>query len=212
VGNPHYSLSAILGTDLALKCLIFQPDGEISGRTCVLPCPQVATKTQITAEQYLRMTFEHDAEFVHGEIVERSMPDWVHSTIQYLILLRFAALTSKQLFPRPELRLKLTPEVYRIPDISVHTHTPEGRVPDQPPLVTIEILSKDDRHSNLMQKLEEYRAWGVPNIWLIDPATQRFSIYTELGLQNLSSYALAGYAFQLTPADLFSQLGVHRLQ
>jgi Uma2 family endonuclease len=57
-----------------------------------------------------------------------------------------------------------------------------------------------------MQKLEEYLAWGVPNIWVIDPATQRFSIYTELGLQYVSSFSLAGYPFQLAPADLFSQL------
>jgi Uma2 family endonuclease len=57
-----------------------------------------------------------------------------------------------------------------------------------------------------MQKLEEYRAWGVPNIWVIDPQTQRFSIYTEIGLQNVSSFSLASYSFQLTPSDLFSQL------
>jgi len=172
----------------------------------MLPLAQVATKTQITAEQYLRMTFEHDAEFVQGEIVERSMPDWIHSTIQYLILLRFAASTGNQLFPRPELRLKLASEMYRIPDISVVAHAPEAGVPDQPPLVVIEILSKDDRHSDLMQKLEEYRVWGVPNIWVIDPATQRFSVYTELGLQNVSSFTLANYPFELAPADLFSQL------
>lgn len=168
--------------------------------------PQVATNTQITAEQYLRMTFEHDAEFVHGEIVERSMPDWIHSTIQYLILLRFGASVGDRLFPRPELRLRLACDVYRIPDISVYAHASDQRVPDQPPLVTIEILSKDDRHTDLMQKLEEYRVWGVPNIWVIDPETQRFSVYTELGLQNVSSFALPGYPFQLAPADLFSQL------
>jgi Uma2 family endonuclease len=195
-----------LGPELGLKGPIWRPDGEFRGRTCVLFLRQVATKTQITAEQYLRMTFEHDAEFVHGEIMERSMPDWIHSTLQYLILLRFAASTGDQLFPRPELRLKLAPDVFRIPDISVVTQPPDGIVPDRPPLVTIEILSKDDRHSNLMQKLEEYIAWGVPNIWVIDPATQRFSIYTELGLQNVSSFSLAGYPFQLAPADLFSQL------
>jgi Uma2 family endonuclease len=167
----------------------------------------VATKTQITVDDYLRMTFEHDAEFVHGEIVERSMPDYLHSTIQFLMLLRLAVLAGdSRLYPRPELRLKLAPQVFRIPDISVLTVPPEGRVPDQPPLVTIEILSKDDRHSDLMQKLEEYRVWGVPNIWVIDPITKRFSIYTELGLQNVSTFALAGYPFQLAAADLFSQL------
>ena len=168
---------------------------------------QVATKTQITAEQYLRMTFEHDAEFVHGEIVERSMPDYIHARIQVLLAYLFETLRQTHaLFACAELRLRLAPDVYRIPDVSVLTHPPEGRIPDQPPLVVIEILSKDDRHSDLMQKLEEYRAWGVPNIWVIDPVTKRFSMYTELGLQNVSSFALAGYPFQLAPADLFSRL------
>ncbi len=50
---------------------------------------QMATKTQIRAEDYLRMTFEHDAEFVHGEIVERSMPDLTHGRIQGLIVVEF---------------------------------------------------------------------------------------------------------------------------
>ena len=174
---------------------------------CMLSFAQVATKTQITAEQYLRMTFEHDAEFVHGEIVERSMPDYIHARIQILLGYLFETLRrSHALFACAELRLKLSSDVYRIPDISVLTHRPEGRVPDQPPLVVIEILSKDDRHSDLMQKLEEYRVWGIPNIWVIDPASKRFSMYTELGLQNVSSFALSGYPFQLAPADLFSQL------
>ncbi len=174
----------------------------------MLPWPQVATKTQITAEQYLRMTFEHDAEFVHGEIVERSMPDYVHATIEALLAFMFGRLRqSHALLVCCELRLKLAPEVYRIPDVTVIAgKRPQSNVPDQPPLVTIEILSKDDRHSDLMQKLEEYRVWGVPNIWVIDPSTQRFSIYTELGLQNVSSLTLANYPFQLAPADLFSQL------
>src|SRR4029077_10992613 len=94
--------------------------GEIRGWRAVLCFPQVATKTQITAEQYLHMTFEHDAEFVHGEIVERSMPDYIHATIQFLILRRFGSLIQKYpLSPRPELRLRLAPDVYRISDISV---------------------------------------------------------------------------------------------
>ena len=173
----------------------------------MLSFERVATKTQITAEQYLRMTFEHDAEFVHGEIVERSMPDYIHSTIQALLAFLFGALRqSHGLLTCCELRLKLAPDVYRIPDVCLLIHPPEGRIPEEPPLVVIEILSKDDRHSDLMQKLEDYQSFGVPNIWVIDPMTKRFSIYTELGLQHVSSFALSGYPFQLAPADLFSQL------
>jgi Uma2 family endonuclease len=180
---------------------------EIRGCTACYSWGQVATKTQITAEQYLRTTFEHDAEFVHGEIVERSMPDYIHSTIQFLVLLRFGALLgAHRLYPRPELRLRVAPDAYRIPDVSVLTQPPQQRVPDVPPLVVVEILSQDDRHSDLMQKLEEYRQWGVPNIWVVDPSTKRLSIYSKLGLQNVSALSLPDYSFELTPADLFSEL------
>jgi len=168
---------------------------------------QVATKTQIRAEDYLRMTFEHDAEFVHGEIVERSMPDWTHGRIQFLLGLEFGKATLSQLlFPCVEVRMNLAQGVYRIPDFAVFDSRPDHQVPDKPPLIVVEILSKDDRHSDLMQKLEEYRVWGVRHIWVIDPFTQRFSTYTERGLQNASSLGLSVYPFELTPSELFANL------
>ena len=179
---------------------------EIRGWRGVLCFPQVATKTQITAEQYLRMTFEPDAEFVHGEIVERAMPDYIHGRLEYLISLAFGRLIqSSRLYPCLEVRMKLAADVYRIPDVAVFTESQQP-VPDTPPLIAIEILSKDDRHSDLMQKLEEYLAWGIANIWVVDPITKRFSAYTHLGLQNVSSFSLSNYSFQLTPSDLFSDL------
>ncbi len=135
------------------------------------------------------------------------MPTYTHSMIQGLILLSFGGLfKAHRLFPLPELRVKIARDVYRIPDVSVYSSKPQQEVPDHPPLVVIEILSKDDRHSDLMEKLEEYRLFGVPNIWVIDPVMKKFSIYSELGLQNASSLGLAEYSFELTPADLFSEL------
>jgi Uma2 family endonuclease len=37
-------------------------------------------------------------------------------------------------------------------------------VPDTPPLIVVEILSPDDRLTEVREKLEEYRAWGVPHV------------------------------------------------
>src|ERR1700721_1284512 len=178
---------------------------EIRGRRGMLCFPQMATKAQITAEQYLHMTFEHDAEYVRGEIVERAMPDNVHSLIQFLILMEIGRLIQTHpLFPRPELRLWLEPRVFRIPDISVFGgQPPHENVPSIPPLLVIEILSKDDRHHDLMEKLEEYRVWGVPNIWVVDPLSKRLALYTASALQYVSSLALADYPFELTPSTLF---------
>jgi|SRR5580700_9556173 Uma2 family endonuclease len=168
---------------------------------------QVATKTQIRSEDYLRMTFEHDAEFVHGEIVERGMPDEIHSAIQFLILLKFGSLVqSYPLYPRPEIRMRVGRDRYRVADIAIFAGSHPQPVPETPPLEVVEILSKDDRHSDVIQKLEEYREWGVAHIWVIDPSTKRFWLYNELGLQNASSLALSEYPFQLTPAELFADL------
>ncbi len=169
--------------------------------------PQVATKAHISPEQYLHMTFEHDAEFVHGEIVERGMPDRIHSTIQFRILMAIGRLIqSYPLFPYPELRLRLEPVVFRIPDVSVFAgEAPRESVPSTPPLLVIEILSKDDRPSALMEKLEEYRAWGVQNIWVVDPIEKRFAMYSERRLQYVPSLALADYPLELTPSALFSE-------
>ena len=181
---------------------------EIRGRRAMLCFEQMATKAEITAEQYLHMTFEHDAEYVRGEIVERSMPDNVDSLIQFLILMEIGRLIrTHPLFPRPELILRLEPRVFRIPDISVFDgQPPQEDVPSTPPLIAIEILSKDERHPNLMQKLEEYRVFGVPNIWVVDPRNKRLAFYNEAGLQYVSSLALPDYPLELTPGVLFSDL------
>jgi Uma2 family endonuclease len=168
----------------------------------------MATEAQITAEQYLHMTFEHDAEFVRGEIVERGMPDLIHGRIQFLIAQAIAPVTrSHPLYPCFEVRKRVAPDIYRLPDVAVFAgELPREMVPYAPPFLVIEILSQDDRHHNLMEKLEEYRVWGVPNIWVVDPLAKRLALYTASGIQYYSSLALADYPFELTPSVLFSDL------
>jgi Uma2 family endonuclease len=153
------------------------------------------------------MTFEDGADYVRGEIVQRSMPDYIHGRIQALLAAWFDAVRSpNRLYPCSEVRVKLGDDLYRIPEVMVFAKPPENAVPEKPPLVAIEIMSKDDRHSDLMEKLEECRVFGVPHIWVVDPILRRLSRYTEGGLQNASSLALPGYPLELTPAALFSDL------
>ena len=85
-----------------------------------------------------------------------------------------------------ELRLQLEPDIFRIPDVCVFTEKPGKLVPDTPPLIAIEIVSKDDRHTELLEKLEEYRRFGIANIWLVDPWLRRLSIWDEAGLRSVS--------------------------
>jgi Uma2 family endonuclease len=191
-----------------LKGPISQLDGGNSGLFRMLCFRQVATKTQVRAEDYLRMTFEHDAEFVHGDIVERKMPDYIHGRIEYLLSFEFGRVAQvHSLYPCIEVRMKVAPDTYRIPDFAVFAGSSPGqRVPETPPLVVVEIVSQDDRHVDLMQKLEEYHAWGVPNVWVIDPQTRRFSVYAELGLHNVPSFSLSQYSLQLAATELFQNI------
>jgi Uma2 family endonuclease len=99
---------------------------EIRGRPAMLCFVQMATKAEITAEQYLHMTFEYDAEYVHGEIVERSLPTYLHGRIVAWLSSRFEIIRSPyRLFPSNGVRLRLAPDVYRIPDISVFVSPPK---------------------------------------------------------------------------------------
>ena len=59
---------------------------------------------------------------------------------------------------------------------------PAEEVFTAPPFLAIEILSPDDRHADLMEKIEDYRSFGIPWIWVIDPESGRGEIYTSQGM------------------------------
>jgi Uma2 family endonuclease len=52
----------------------------------------------------------------------------------------------------------------------------------QAPLICIEILSKDDTFKSVTERLDDYLAMGVPNIWVIEPHTKRGYIYNSNGI------------------------------
>jgi Uma2 family endonuclease len=167
----------------------------------------MATEAEITVEQYLDMTFEYDAEFVDGEIVARSWPDVHHSRAQAAVAIGFGEIDKRfGLLPCIGVRMNLRDGLYRVADVAVFSERPAEPFPEQPPLVVVEILSPDDRHHDLMEKLEEYRVWGIANIWVVDPLAKRLAVYTAAGLQYCSTLNLPEYPFELTPSALFNDL------
>jgi len=165
----------------------------------------MGAKSAISAEQYLRTSFpDLDKEYRDGEIVERSLPDLLHSFTQGLLVAFFVALRKRlPVFVYPELRLRVRSGLYLIPDVSVfHPSKPQMSVPDAPPLVAMEILSTDDRLTKVREKLEEYRTWGVPHVWLVDPYTKR--MYTcDAGLNKVPTLRIPELGIEITPADIF---------
>ena len=158
----------------------------------------------ITVEEYLHTSFpDLDREYRDGELIERIFPDYLHGKVQALLVAFFAALRKTlPVFACVETRMKIRPGLYLIPDVAVFYRIEPGLIPEQPPLIAIEVLSIDDRLSKVRSKLEEYKIWGVPHVWLVDPHSRR--LYTcETGLVETTSLNVPEIGVQLTAADIF---------
>ena len=164
----------------------------------------MGTKAAFPVADYLRTSFPGlDKEYWEGELVERSLPDWLHGRTQLLIGAFFLALgKTLSLWPSVETRMRLRDGVYLIPDVAVFQGAKPELIPDTPPLIAIEVLSPDDKLAKVREKLEEYRAWGVSHVWLVDPHSKR--MYTcDARLLEVSSLQISELGIQLTPTDIF---------
>jgi Uma2 family endonuclease len=147
---------------------------------------EMLARTQIGVEEYLALALPDrpEPDYVHGEVVERALPTPIHSHIQAALILAIAPLSRRaKLELLPELRVRIEPEVFRVVDLAIYRdRRPEGRYATEPAFIAIEIVSPDDNYNNLTQRLEDYRRWGVPHVWLVDPWLKRLYEYTEAGL------------------------------
>jgi Uma2 family endonuclease len=91
---------------------------------------------------------------------------------------------------------------FLIPDVAVFYPREPDLVPDNPPLIAIEILSPDDRLTEVREKLEEYRTCGVRHVWLVDPHSRR--LYScDAGLQEVSSFAVGEVDLEVKADQVF---------
>jgi Uma2 family endonuclease len=147
-----------------------------------------ATGTQVSLEDYLSTVYDPDCEYVDGELIERNMGEIDHSALQTII----AALLYNQrrksgIHVFTELRVQVAATRYRIPDICVTGKKARGRILREPPFLCIEILSPEDRVSRMELKIDDYLAFGVRHIWLIDPRRKKAWSYTSEGKRESSA-------------------------
>jgi len=152
----------------------------------------VLAKSQIGVEEYLELVLDDrpEPDYVNGEVVERALPTPIHAQIQTLLGILFAPLLK---------RFRLIFVVYR-------DTRPEGRYGTAPAFVAIEIVSPDDRYTELAHRLEDYRRWGVPNVWLVDPELKRLYRYSEAGLLQFPALGLPEFDFEIPAQELFKDI------
>jgi Uma2 family endonuclease len=147
----------------------------------------------ISPEEYLQSEFDPDADFVDGVIEERPMGEYNHSSWQAALLAWFQQHNREwNLRARPELRLKVAPTRYRIPDVAIlDRNQPTEPVLSTAPLAVIEILSPEDRLKRLLVKLEDYHRMGVASVLVVDPEDGRFYRYVDGSLDVLEERVIA---------------------
>jgi Uma2 family endonuclease len=129
-------------------------------------------------------------ELVEGRVVRMSPPGIRHGAIAVAIcrVLDQHVTTHKLGIVVAESGFKLAdkPDTVRGPDVAFvrreripNTGLPSGFW-DGPPDLAVEILSPDDRQSDVRQKVEEYMGHGVSLVWVVDPERRTVTVHSSV--------------------------------
>jgi Uma2 family endonuclease len=132
----------------------------------------MATAALVSVEEYLATTYKPACDYVDGVLYPKPMATRKHSVIQ-------SRLSQLMLgFPDFEANTELTVQIrtgkYLVPDFVVqHRADIQDPYPTQPVHLCVEILSPEDRIGAVFTKCEDYHAWGVETVWIVDPENPR---------------------------------------
>ena len=142
----------------------------------------------VPLSEYVGHTYDPDREYLDGVVQERNVGEISHSDAQGRTYL-FVQTKIPGFWSGVEVRVQVKAERFRIPDVTiVRGGKPGGRVITAPPEVAVEVLSPDDRASDLQDKIDDYLAFGVPCVWVIRPETHRAWIHTNDGAREAKDF------------------------
>jgi Uma2 family endonuclease len=166
---------------------------------------RMATATsQLSVQDYLKMTSEPDCEFVEGVLEERPVGEYDHSTWQAMLVAFFMSRESElRIKARPELRVQVATHRFRVPDVTILSRdAPREQIITHPPLAVFEILSPEDTMTRMLEKLADYERMGIQAIWVIEPTKRTYFRFTEGKLIPASTFELPGSSFSVSMAEI----------
>jgi Uma2 family endonuclease len=85
----------------------------------------------------------------------------------------------------------VAPTRFRIPGLCVvEGEEPDEQVFTSPPLICVGILSAEDRLSRMQDRVNDYLAFGVPKIRIIEPTERRAWIADRAGIREAAGGVL----------------------
>jgi Uma2 family endonuclease len=176
-----------------------------------LPDPLEAPQSvRVSLEEYLRTTYRPDRDWLDGELKERNMGEQPHSAIQAYLIKAFGV-NEKPWGVRvfPEQRVQTSARHYRIADLCVVLRStgPEPIV-RTPPLLCVEILSRDDRMTDMQERVEDYIGMGVKAVWVIDPRRRKaYQAFSDCVVAPAPKELIVpGTEVKAGVADIFAEL------
>jgi Uma2 family endonuclease len=134
----------------------------------------MATTTQVSLETYLTTSYEPDVDYVDGVLEDRNEGEYDHNLVQRAIMIWFSQHEKEwRIRSIQEQRTRVASTRVRIPDVSVFSRdVPIEQVFTHPQLIAIEVLSPEDSHARIEARMSNFRSFGVPNLWVVDPETR----------------------------------------
>jgi Uma2 family endonuclease len=168
----------------------------------------MSSATSISVREYLTSRYSPDRDFVDGRVEERNVGEHDHAAVQAALILWFGQRQNEwNIEVLPEQRIRVSPTKFRVPDVClVSLDEPVEQILTKPPLACIEILSPEDTLRRMQERVDDYRTFGVANIWVLDPATQRGYDCRSSGFLGATDFAIPGTPIRLVLSELFARI------
>lgn len=168
----------------------------------------MATATLIPVEHYLGSSYHPDCDFLDGELLERNRGERNAERSHARLQMKSAAwlFSNERRFhvcALPEVRVRITPNRVRIPDIAlISDSAPFAQVVVTAPVLCIEVLSPCDTLTGISDRIEDYLSLGVPVCWVVDPESGSAWTATASGLTRVTDGILRAGEISMPLADV----------
>ena len=152
----------------------------------------VVASERMTAEEFAAWVerpenADRHFELVQGEVIEMPPPKRPHGFVCNNIAWRLtnhAASIGRGIVCTNDsgVIVERDPDTVRGPDVSYFDDvTDESEIvyeyPEVPPVIAVEVLSPNDRVNDVACKVDEYLAFGVKQVWVVDPEMKNVAVH-----------------------------------
>ena len=140
-----------------------------------------AATTSITVDEFNSLyASQKGYEYWFGEVVQKSMPTFLHGILQALLSELFFEMGY---FSGAEVDLRISRDFQPRPDVAASLELESTGYPTKPIDIVAEILSPDEIGAKVIEKCRNYAALGIRQIYVFDPEARGALQWNEDGMK-----------------------------